>query len=177
MATTHIRPMRMSDLDRIFAINVDKWTETFHTGFYMHYLSAYPESCFLAETCDGTVAGYLIGKAEGNKDLWHSHISALSIAPEFRRSGLAKRLMEVFHVLSGPAVLDCYFVDLFVRGSNKVALEFYLSLGYVIFRTVEKYYSGVEDAYDMRKPLEGRDPERKSVAGAGKIIQPEEMEW
>ena len=42
-----------------------------------------------------------------------------------------------------------FFVDLFVRVSNKVAVEMYRQLGYVVYRTVLEYYSGNpdEDAY------------------------------
>lgn len=42
-----------------------------------------------------------------------------------------------------------YFVDLFVRVSNKVAINMYTNLGYIIYRTVLEYYSGDpdEDAY------------------------------
>lgn len=51
-----------------------------------------------------------------------------------------------------------FFVDLFVRPSNIVAINMYKSLGYVVYRTVIKYYSGgadndTEDAYDMRKSM------------------------
>lgn len=43
----------------------------------------------------------------------------------------------------------CYFVDLFVRVSNKVAVDMYNKLGYTVYRTVLEYYSGEvdEDAY------------------------------
>jgi N-terminal acetyltransferase B complex catalytic subunit len=45
-----------------------------------------------------------------------------------------------------------FFVDLFVRASNNVAIEMYRKLGYDIYRTVNKYYSSSldnsgEDAY------------------------------
>jgi ribosomal protein S18 acetylase RimI-like enzyme len=42
-----------------------------------------------------------------------------------------------------------YFVDLFVRVSNKVAINMYTNLGYIVYRTVLEYYSGDpdEDAY------------------------------
>ncbi len=39
-----------------------------------------------------------------------------------------------------------YFVDLFVRASNNVAIEMYKKLGYSIYRTVNKYYSSALDA-------------------------------
>lgn len=42
-----------------------------------------------------------------------------------------------------------YFVDLFVRKSNKIAINMYKNLGYIIYRTILDYYSGDqdEDAY------------------------------
>ena len=43
----------------------------------------------------------------------------------------------------------CFFVDLFVRVSNAVAVDMYHRLGYIIYRKVLDYYSGDtdEDAY------------------------------
>ena len=53
---------------------------------------------------------------------------------------------------------NAWFVDLFVRSSNKVAIEMYKKLGYSTYRTVDKYYSDdtnqpAEDAFDMRKSM------------------------
>lgn len=42
---------------------------------------------------------------------------------------------------------DGYFVDLFVRKSNNVAISMYEKFGYSIYRRVLGYYSGTEDAY------------------------------
>lgn len=44
---------------------------------------------------------------------------------------------------------QAYFVDLFVRVSNKVAITMYQQLGYIVYRTVLEYYNGDpdEDAY------------------------------
>jgi N-terminal acetyltransferase B complex catalytic subunit len=38
------------------------------------------------------------------------------------------------------------------------------------------YYSGEEDAYDMRKALK-RDVKKESVVPLGRPITPEELEW
>ena len=50
---------------------------------------------------------------------------------------------------------DAYFVDLFVRPSNKIAVGFYRNLGYEVYRSVAGYYSGPggEEAFDMRMSL------------------------
>ena len=42
-----------------------------------------------------------------------------------------------------------WFVDLFVRPSNSIAIKMYRNLGYEVFRTVDKYYGAGEDAYGM----------------------------
>lgn len=43
--------------------------------------------------------------------------------------------------------MEGYFVDLFVRLSNSVAINMYEKLGYSIYRHIYGYYSGEEDAY------------------------------
>lgn len=50
----------------------------------------------------------VMGKAEGSvaREEWHGHVTALSVAPEFRRLGLAAKLMELLEEISerwGPA--------------------------------------------------------------------------
>ncbi|MGH0123280.1 UNVERIFIED_CONTAM: hypothetical protein FKN15_021020 [Acipenser sinensis] len=111
--------------------------------------------------------GYIMGKAEGSvaREEWHGHVTALSVAPEFRRLGLAAKLMELLEEISERK--GGFFVDLFVRVSNQVAVNMYKQLGYSVYRTVMEYYSASngepdEDAYDMRKAL-SRDTEKKSI--------------
>ncbi|XP_061901196.1 N-alpha-acetyltransferase 20 isoform X3 [Entelurus aequoreus] len=96
--------------------------------------------------------GYIMGKAEGSvaREEWHGHVTALSVAPEFRRLGLAAKLMEMLEEISERK--GGFFVDLFVRVSNQVAVNMYKRLGYSVYRTVIEYYSASngepdEDAY------------------------------
>ncbi len=52
----------------------------------------------------------------------------------------------------------CFFVDLYVRVSNKVAIGMYEKFGYTVYRRVLKYYSDdEEDAFgkSSRIILEG----------------------
>ncbi|CAK9082645.1 N-terminal acetyltransferase B complex catalytic subunit NAA20 (NatB N-alpha-terminal acetylation complex catalytic subunit) [Durusdinium trenchii] len=127
-----IRPMMLDDLLHFNAVNLDVFTETFNMNFYFNYLTRWPECCAVAEA-DGSIAGYIIGKVEGAGANWHGHVSAISVAPEFRRTGVANRLMEYLEEVS-EEMHDCYFVDLFVRPTNTAAIKFYEGLGYVIYR-------------------------------------------
>ena len=87
-----------------------------------------------------------------------------------------------------------FFVDLYVRCANSVAIDMYEKLGYSVYRRVREYYGNLglgkggrdeEDAFgefvlcfiavyanlpdlsDMRKPL-SRDPFRHSVRANGR---------
>ena len=73
---------------------------------------------------------------------------------------------------------NCYFVDLFVRVSNTIAISFYKKLGYTVYRTVLQYYSGEndEDAYDMRKALT-IDVDKKSVIPLSSPVHMEDLEY
>ncbi|RQM08133.1 hypothetical protein DH86_00000569 [Scytalidium sp. 3C] len=107
---------------------------------------------------------------------WHAHITALTVAPHARRLGLARTLSTSLE-RSGDEY-DAWFVDLFVRKSNKIAQSLYKGMGYSVFRTVVDYYvddlSGEngdgEDAYDMRKPLK-RDKTKKHVRENGETFK------
>jgi N-terminal acetyltransferase B complex catalytic subunit len=89
-----------------------------------------------------------------------------------------------------------YFVDLYVRVSNSVAVGMYKKFGYIPYRQVIGYYSGEEDAYgrcfrrlaarcagaecvgwmcgtDMRKAL-SRDPDKKSMIPLPHPVHPSE---
>lgn len=89
-----------------------------------------------------------------------------------------------------------FFVDLYVRCTNDLAIDMYEGFGYSVYRRVEQYYGSLglgkaakdeEDAFgeyhvtwnfltsainslaDMRKPL-SRDPHRRSVRTNGRDI-------
>ena len=66
-------------------------------------------------------------------------------------------------------------MDLFVRVSNVVAIEMYKKFGYTVYRQVIGYYSGDEDAYDMRKALK-RDVNKKSIIPLARPVHPDEVD-
>ncbi|KAE8244851.1 hypothetical protein A4X13_0g6206 [Tilletia indica] len=118
------------------------------------------------------VMGYVIGKAEGKNKELHGHVTAITVAPEYRRLGIAQGLMRLLEDFSSQ-VYDAYFIDLFVRPSNFLAIKMYEGLGYSVFRKVTEYYHGGgangedEDGYDMRKAMP-RDTKRQTVRANGR---------
>jgi len=173
---TTIRQFTCDDLFRFNGINLDPLTEMYGLSFYLQYLARWPEYFMVAESPSGDLMGYIMGKAEGHGENWHGHVTAVSVGPPHRRLGLANKLMEGLEQVSDKK--NCYFVDLFVRVSNTVAINFYRQLGYSVYRTVLQYYSGEndEDAYDMRKAL-SRDELKQSVVPLDNPVHMDELEY
>lgn len=172
---TTIRRFCCNDLFTFNNVNLDILTETYNLNFYLQYLAKWPEYCCVAEGPGRQVMGYILGKAEGEGERWHGHVTAVTVAPEYRRMHLAQKLMGLLEDVTDK-VHHAYFVDLFVRASNAVAIRMYERFGYSTYRRVLGYYSGEEDALDMRKAMP-RDVLRKSVVPLPRPIKPEELEF
>lgn len=61
----------------------------YHLPFYLQYLARWPEYCMMAEGPSRAAMGYILGKVEGKGTGWHGHVTAVTVAPEFRYSMLA----------------------------------------------------------------------------------------
>lgn len=188
----YLRPFRADDLFKFNSVNLDHWTETYTINYYLSYLAVWPDLSYSQLTPNGRMMGYVIGKAEGKdpgpkvgrmqkeQKERHGHVTAITVAPEYRRLGVAKGLMGLLESASSNSY-KAYFVDLFVRPSNQIAIGMYEGLGYSVYRKVDKYYQGGgpngtdEDGYDMRKAL-ARDSKRETVrdgvAGRNTIVDP-----
>ncbi|KAL6499515.1 N(alpha)-acetyltransferase 20, NatB catalytic subunit [Orobanche gracilis] len=152
---TTIRRFCCNDLLRFASVNLDHLTETFNMSFYMTYLARWPDYFHVAEAPGNRIMGYIMGKVEGQGESWHGHVTAVTVAPEYRRQQLAKKLMNLLEDIS-----------------DKIDKK----LGYVVYRRVLRYYSGEEDGLDMRKAL-SRDVEKKSMIPLKRPVTPDELEY
>ncbi|KAI9594858.1 acyl-CoA N-acyltransferase [Syncephalis fuscata] len=173
---TTLRRFCATDLFKFNNVNLDYYTETYNISFYLQYIARWPNLFYTAEAPNGTIEGYIMGKTEGRGKEWHGHVTAVTVAPEYRRVGLARHLMDILEDISED-MYDGYFVDLFVRVSNTAAIKMYEKFGYIVYRRVLKYYSGIdspdEDAFDMRKSLK-RDVKKESMIPLDHHVYPED---
>ncbi|KAL7010067.1 N-alpha-acetyltransferase 20 [Cystobasidiomycetes sp. EMM_F5] len=160
-----LRPWRATDMFRFNHVNLDAFTETYSISYYLDNHSRWPGLFCSTEDADGKLTGYNMGKTEGHGEEWHGHVTALTVSPSYRRLGLARKMMEFLENMSD--VADCYFVDLYVRMSNELAISMYERMGYTVFRRVRDYYGGgvqpPEDAFGIHaKTLFKRQRAQKS---------------
>lgn len=172
---TTLRRFTAMDLLQFNNVNLDYFTETYNLPFYLEYLAKWPEYCQMAEGPGGQAMGYIFGKVEGSCEKWHGHVTAVTVAPPYRRLRLAEKLMVVLEEVT-EQVHNGFFVDLFVRVSNAVAINMYTKFGYTVYRRVLSYYSNEEDAFDMRKAMK-RDVAKRSVVPLKKPVRPEDLEF
>ncbi len=99
-----------------------------------------PRLFFVGEL-DGRIVGTVMAGYEGHRG-W---INYLAVAPDLRKMGIGRRLMEVAEVELRE--LGCQKINLQVRSSNKEVIAFYESLGFT-----------VDDVISLGKRIETRGP-------------------
>jgi ribosomal-protein-alanine N-acetyltransferase len=97
------------------------------------------------------IAGFAIMRY-GDDD---AHLDLLAVSPSYRRSGIARQLLEWLEECA--VVAGIFNVDLEVRAGNEEAQLFYTRMGYRTLVQLPGYYQGVEAALRM-----GRDLSRRS---------------
>lgn len=80
-----------------------------------------------------------------------AHLNLLAVAPEHRRQGLGRRLMEWLTVTAIEA--GVFRINLELRTHNEAARLFYERLGFTQLGVVQGYYQGREPALRMSRQL------------------------
>lgn len=125
-----IRTITIKDYDEI--VNLWKNTEGIGSNDYDDskkrikiFLERNPNSCFAAE-CDNKIIGTILGANDGRRGI----IYHLMVKPEYRKNGIAKKLLEkVEKRLKKDGIRRIY---LFVLKKNKIGNKFWEDNGYVI---------------------------------------------
>ena len=151
----------ISDVWTYSRVNIDPFTETYSTPFYLYYSMQWPQLNWTVRDNSETTVGYILGSAKTDKESEaKGHVTAVTVCDDCRRLGIASKLMGILEQVSDE-YYHAYFVDLYVRPGNKNAQDMYKKLGYVLYRQIINYYETInEDGYDMRKSLP-RDKEKK----------------
>jgi hypothetical protein len=67
---TTVRAFTCFDLFRYSSTQLDKLTETYNLPFYLPYMSSWPELFWAAESPQGNIMGYMMGKVPNS----HFHL-------------------------------------------------------------------------------------------------------
>ncbi len=106
--------------------------------------------CIVAENGD-ELAGFVIAQESVIHQSRGGHIVTIDVAPDFRRRGIGRLLMERMEARLWSAGAE--WLRLEVAVNNSAASEFYRELGFAPTGRILNYYPGSIDAIVMEKAL------------------------
>jgi ribosomal-protein-alanine N-acetyltransferase len=143
-----LRPMSPDDLERISRIELASYEHPWSLGNFRDSLHA-GYSAWVREADDGVIGYYVMMVAAGE-----AHLLNLTIAPNWRRHGLGRDLLE--HCLARAREHHAGTLFLEVRVSNTAAIALYHRSGFIDLAVRQAYYparQGREDALIMKREL------------------------
>ena len=148
-----LREYSDSDLGIIFALDEVCFEPPFR--FSARAMRQFAEArnalTVVAETDAGDVAGFCIAHVERARKGLNAYVVTLDVAPQQRRQGLARQMMQ--RIEQQAAEAGCDAVALHVSVENEGAIAFYESEGYERSHTVKSFYGLGRHAYVYRKAV------------------------
>jgi [ribosomal protein S18]-alanine N-acetyltransferase len=142
MKFVRFEPLEARYLDAVHAIELEANPTPWSRKAFENEL-ANPQSVFRVILGDGEVVGF--------GAYWHcfdeAHIVNVAVAADFRRQGLARKLIQ--ELLSAARAQGIVCATLEVRASNEAAIRLYESFGFKTVARRRKYYPNAEDALVM----------------------------
>jgi ribosomal-protein-alanine N-acetyltransferase len=146
--TVRLRPMRLTDLDAVLALEEDLFApDTWTAAMYRDELSRADTRTYLVAEDGDQVVGYAGLIAYDDE----AHVSTIAVAADRQGEGIGSRLLDV---LLEEADRRSPVVILEVRSDNEVAQGLYRRRGFTVIGRRRGYYqpSGA-DAVVMRREL------------------------
>ncbi|AEM39474.1 ribosomal-protein-alanine acetyltransferase [Pyrolobus fumarii 1A] len=153
-----IRRARESDLPQVIQVNRKCLPENYPEWFFEDHLRNWGKAFYVAEAPRGKIVGYVMTRVEygvgfvARGFVKRGHIISLAVLPEYRRRGIATKLMEAA-MDSLKREYGAQEVYLEVRVSNTPAIKLYEKLGFRKIHVIPRYYFDGEDAYLMARLL------------------------
>jgi len=151
-ASPKIREARLTDLDEIYQIEVECFSENAFSYSQLEYCLRSPSFVNLIALINNETVGFIIGLLEESNEGIIGHVFTLDVKRKFRRMGIGSSLLEA---------LERNFIK---KGARKSILEarldnisaerLYLKHGYVPKRIIRDYYGPGLDAVRFEKNLE-----------------------
>ena len=136
-----IRPMSQEDVPAIAALEQAAYEFPWSAGIF--------RDCLLAGYCAVTLeaGSEVVGYAVMSVAAGEAHLLNICIAPDLRRRGIGRRLLQHMLAAARQAGAECLYLE--VRPSNQEAMRLYRAAGFEVVGVRPGYYRAVggnEDA-------------------------------
>lgn len=133
-----VREMIIDDIPGVFHLGEDLFTAAEYSNLYRTWdeyevLKAYhddPECCFIAETADGRMAGFLLGTTiEKPGSSWkYGHLLWLGVDSSVQASGVGTKLYQ--HYRNQMVKEGCRMLLVDTQADNDAAIRFFSKMGF-----------------------------------------------
>ena len=132
-------------LDQVYAIEIESFRYPYPKHLLRHFLALFPDF-FLIALHGEKVTGYIVG-AIRRRVL--GHIISLAVKKEYRRKGIAWRLLEKLEDQFRKNGVKIFRLE--VEATNDAAVSLYLRRGFKMAYVIPNYYPGGEPCVVMFK--------------------------
>ena len=154
--TGALRPIGLAELDEVWQLDLRCFVdgEAYERETFNYLLSSPNAIARQIRAEDGPMAAFVVALIEIDGV---GHITAIGVAPEYRRQGLARLLLMNIEETFRARGINTIRLEVLVE--NRPAITLYEELGYVVVQRLPRYYSSGADGYMMVKSI--RDPDRE----------------
>ncbi len=139
-----LRLMELKDVEQVYAIDVQSFSLPWSERSYRFELTENPTSRpWVAELVNGRGQLQVVGMIVVWIVLDEAHIATIATHPEFRRRGVARRLLVT--ALADAASHGAIKAYLEVRRSNLAAQKLYEQFGFVVTGVRPRYYLDTQE--------------------------------
>jgi len=142
-----IRQVQPEDIFSVITLAYDTLPERYNPAIFNHFYESFPEGFLVAELRH-VLIGFLVGiRIAPHK----ARILMLAVKKQQRRHYIGS--MFLIRFLNDMRHYDITEVELEVRTTNHIAIEFYKKHGFTIQETLPRFYQNGDDAYVMSRDL------------------------
>ena len=142
-----IRQVQPEDIFSVVTLAYDTLPERYNPAIFNQFYESFPEGFLVAELHHALI-GFFVGTRIDQKK---ARILMLSVKKQHRRHHIGSALLVRF--LNDMKRYEITQVELEVRTTNHIAIEFYKKHGFTIQETLPRFYQNGDDAYVMSRDL------------------------
>ncbi|OXG12783.1 peptide alpha-N-acetyltransferase [Cryptococcus neoformans Tu401-1] len=171
------------DLENIMKLVEEELSEPYNVYTYRYFLFDWPHLTFLvfpSPTSTRAIAT-IICKQDMHRGNNRGYIGMLSVAKEYRRRGIGRKLVEI--AVKEMAKRGAKQVMLETEYDNETSLALYDKLGFLREKRLHRFYSNEKDAFRLILPIDTEDEDDEVLSeqlertgpGLGHIDEEDEM--
>lgn len=149
MTEVVIEKAELKDLDTLHKIERECFPENAFPKSFLKYLIIHQSGIFLNAKIQSEIVGFIAGLIQYPYPI--SRIYTLEVKPEFRRKGIASKLLQTLEneFKKRGATVSTLEVEII----NTAALNLYQKFGYKKIRVLKDYYGKNRNGLEMTKNL------------------------